>query len=133
MGLIAALTELSASIRSMFSITCRFECQHRVLVRDHETAVHLYRIAQEAIHNAITHGKASEIVTSLSRAPEGIVLTVKDNGRGISRFSTGSDGMGFENMSYRARAIGAQLQFAPRDRGGTIMNCILSQREGRAW
>lgn len=130
-GLIAALNELAASIRSMFSIACRFDCQHRIFVRDHETAVHLYRIAQEAIHNAITHGKASEIVVSLKRTSEGIVLSVRDNGRGLSRVSTGGCGMGFENMNYRARAIGAQLQFAPRDRGGTIMNCILSWREGR--
>jgi len=132
-GLIAALNELAASIRSIFSLACRFECQHRALVRDHETAVHLYRIAQEAIHNAITHGKASEIVVSLSREPEGIVLSVKDNGRGLSRVSTGGDGMGFENMSYRARAIGAQLHFAPRDRGGTLMSCTLLRREGRTW
>jgi signal transduction histidine kinase len=132
-GLIAALNELAASIRSIFSLACRFECQHRALVRDHETAVHLYRIAQEAIHNAITHGKASEIVVSLGRAPEGIVLSVKDNGRGLSRVSTGGDGMGFENMSYRARAIGARLHFAPRDRGGTLMSCTLLCREGRTW
>jgi signal transduction histidine kinase len=131
-GLIAALNELAASIRSMFSIACRFECQHRILVRDHETAVHLYRIAQEAIHNAITHGKASEIVVSLSRSPEGIVLRVKDNGRGLANVSADGRGMGFENMSYRARAIGAQLQLAPRDRGGTIMTCAVLQREERS-
>jgi signal transduction histidine kinase len=130
-GLIAALNELVASIRLMFSIACRFECQHRVLVRDHETAVHLYRITQQAIHNAITHGKASEIVVSLGRASEGIVLSVKDNGRGLSRASSGGDGMGLENMSYRARAIGAQLKFAPHDRGGTIMKCAVLQREER--
>jgi signal transduction histidine kinase len=120
-----------ASIRSMFSIACRFTCQQRVLVRDHETAVHLYRIAQEAIHNAITHGKASEIVVSLGRTSEGILLSVKDNGRGLSKVSIGGDGMGFENMNYRARAIGAQLNFAPRDRGGTMMKCTVLHREGR--
>lgn len=126
-GLLAALNELVASIRSMFSIACRFECHPRIFVRDHETAVHLYRIAQEAIHNAITHGKASEIVVSLSRSPEGIVLRVNDNGRGLSSASSDGRGMGFENMSYRARAIGAQLQLAPRERGGTIMTCSVSQ------
>ena len=131
-GLIAALNELAASIRSMFSIVCRFECRHRILLRDHEMAVHLYRIGQEAIHNAITHGKASEIVVSLSREPEGIVLSVKDNGRGLSGVSSSGDGMGFENMSYRARAIGAQLEFAPRERGGTIMKCAVLQREEKS-
>ena len=130
-GLIAALGELTSSIRAMFSIACRFECRQRMFVRDHETAVHLYRIAQEAIHNAITHGMASDIVVSLNGGPGPIVLSVKDNGRGLSRVSAGGGGMGFENMNYRARAIGAQLQFAPRDRGGTVMTCTLSLSEGK--
>jgi PAS domain S-box-containing protein len=131
-GLMAALEELTSSIRLMFSISCRFESAQRIFIRDHETAVHLYRIAQEAIHNAITHGKATRIVVSLSRQSGAIVLSVADNGRGLSRGSRDSSGTGFENMNYRARAIGAQLHFAPRNRGGTVMTCTLSQREGGA-
>jgi signal transduction histidine kinase len=129
-GLVAALDELASSIQLMFSISCQFKCQHRVTVADHETAVHLYRIAQEAIHNAIIHGKASQIVVSLERATEGVVLSVKDNGSGLFKASRNGSGMGLENMSYRARAIGARLEFKRHNPGGTTMNCTVLSREG---
>jgi signal transduction histidine kinase len=131
MGLVAALDELASSIAAMFSISCRFESTRRVRVRDHSKAVHLYRIAQEAIHNSITHGRATEIVISLSRRREGIVLAVSDNGCGLPKVSAESWGMGLENMNYRARAIGARVQFGNRDEGGTIMNCVLPARARR--
>ncbi|HUI06898.1 MAG TPA: GAF domain-containing protein [Verrucomicrobiae bacterium] len=131
MGLVAALDELASSIGAMFSISCRFESARRVRVRDHGRAVHLYRIAQEAVHNSITHGKATEIHISLNRRREGIALSVSDNGCGLPKVSAESWGMGFENMNYRARAIGARLQFGNRDGGGTIMNCILPTRARR--
>jgi signal transduction histidine kinase len=130
-GLTAALDSLASSIRSMFTISCQFECRQRFMVPDHETAVHLYRIAQEAIHNAITHGKAGEIAVSLSRQPNGALLRVTDNGRGLVRGTDGA-GMGVENMHYRARAISAQLDFKPRAGGGTIMNCRFSTGNGRS-
>lgn len=130
-GLMAALNELTSAIRAMFSISCRFEASRSVHIRDHGTAVHLYRIAQEAIHNAITHGKATEILVSLRREHDNILLSVMDNGCGIRGDPGEGEGMGLENMNYRARAIGAQLKFMPRPRGGTSMRCTMPQREGR--
>jgi signal transduction histidine kinase len=112
----------------MFSIGCRFETAQRVRIRDHGKAIHLYRIAQEAIHNSITHGRATEILISLRRRSEGIELSVADNGCGLPKVSSESWGMGLENMNYRARAIGARLQFSTRTGGGTVMNCLLPSR-----
>ncbi|HXI83312.1 MAG TPA: GAF domain-containing protein [Verrucomicrobiae bacterium] len=132
MGLVAALEELTSSIGTMFAISCRFESTHRVRIRDHGAAVHLYRITQEAIHNSITHGKATEIRVSLHRKGRGTVLSVIDNGRGLSNVSVEDWGMGIENMNCRARAIGARLQFAPCRGGGTIMCCTLPSRVRRA-
>ena len=131
MGLVAALEELTSSIGTMFAISCRFESTHRVRIRDHGAAVHLYRITQEAIHNSITHGKASEIRVSLLRKRGGTVLSVIDNGRGLSHVSVEDGGMGIENMNCRARAIGAKLQFAPCRGGGTMMCCTLPSRVRR--
>ncbi|HUJ08402.1 MAG TPA: ATP-binding protein [Verrucomicrobiae bacterium] len=128
-GLMAALNELTSAIQAMFSISCRFEASRPVHVRDHGTAVHLYRIVQEAIHNAVTHGKATEIVVSLRRQRDNLVLAVIDNGCGIGREAADGEGMGLENMKYRARAIGAQLQLSPRARGGTIMRCTMPLKE----
>jgi signal transduction histidine kinase len=130
-GLMAALNELTSAIRAMFSISCRFEAARPVHIRDHGTAVHLYRIAQEAIHNAITHGKATEILVSLRRERDHIVLSVMDNGCGLHADTGDGEGMGLENMKYRARAVGAQLQFMPRPRGGTNVRCTMPQREGK--
>jgi signal transduction histidine kinase len=102
-----------------------------VLVPNHKTAVHLYRITQEAIHNSIVHGKANEIVVSLRRETGEIVLSVTDNGRGFPKTPTRGEGMGLENMNYRARAIGARLHLRPRARGGTVMLCeVPNQMEG---
>ncbi len=127
-GLMAALRELAASIRSLFSISCQFRCPRRILVPNHNTSVHLYRITQEAIHNSITHGRATEIIVSLRRKPGEIVLSVADNGRGFPKMIVDSDGMGLENMNYRARAIDARLHFRPRPRGGTVMLCEVPNR-----
>jgi PAS domain S-box-containing protein len=128
MGLVAALEELASSIGTMFSISCRFESNHRVRIRDHGVAYHLYRITQEAIHNGIIHGKATEIRVSLNRRRGGTVLSIVDNGRGLSKDSAESQGMGFENMNCRARAIGAKLQVASCRGGGTIISCTLPSR-----
>ena len=128
-GLMSALDELASSISSMFSISCRFKPGHSVHIRDHGTAVHLYRIAQEAIHNAITHGKATEILISLHRGSKGITLSVTDNGCGLPQAAGGGDGMGLENMKYRAGTIGARLQFRRRDGGGTMMRCTMPRRK----
>ena len=132
MGLMAALDGLTASIQSMFSISCRFECRSPVLVPDHELAVHLYRITQEAIHNSVTHGKATDILVSLQRGREGLVLSVADNGSGFSCPAAGSWGMGLENMHYRARAMGGKLEFRPRAQGGTTVMCTVPGIHGRS-
>jgi PAS domain S-box-containing protein len=132
MGLVAALEELTSSIGTMFSISCRFKSNRRVQIRDHGVAVHLYRITQEAIHNGIIHGKATEIRVSLQRRLGKTVLSIVDNGRGMSGDSAESRGMGFENMNCRARAIGAKFQIASCRGGGTIISCVLPTRGGKS-
>jgi signal transduction histidine kinase len=125
-GLMAALKDLTSAVSLMLSVTCQFKCDHRVLVPDHDAAVHLYRITQEAIHNSITHGKATRIGVSLRRTHDGIALSVFDNGSGFTGVSADNWGMGLENMNYRAHTMGAELELHSRGgRGGTIMLCRL--------
>jgi signal transduction histidine kinase len=59
------------------------------------------------------------------------VLSVIDDGSGLPKAASDGDGMGLENMNYRARAIGARLQFTARNKGGMMMRCIIPQRESR--
>jgi signal transduction histidine kinase len=78
--LISALRELAASTEKLFNIQCRFANDGAVSIPDQEAATHLYRIAQEAVTNAIEHGKASTVEISLTKMNDQTLLAVDDNG-----------------------------------------------------
>ena len=124
-GLMSALEELAATVSSVYSLSC--VCEHRpaVLVHDHVAASHLYRIAQEAINNAIKHGQASTIRIRLVAAQDRLSLTVRDNGIGLPARPKGKRGMGLSLMNYRARTIGAALTIQSGPSGGTVVKCSL--------
>ena len=128
-GLMAALHRLAASTCEMFQIDCRFECDQPVAIGDNRLATHLYRIAQEATHNAVKHAGASHIVLSLVINEERLELSVRDDGTGWSEASRRSDGMGVHIMQYRARAIGGRLEIQPAAEGGTVVSCLLTAEE----
>jgi signal transduction histidine kinase len=90
---------------------------------DNFTATHLYRIAQEAVNNAIKHGKAQRIEMSLTGENEDVRLKVLDNGIGIGDERGSGPGMGLRIMDYRAGLIGAAVQVAPSSDGGTLVSC----------
>ncbi len=122
-GLMSALQELADSTARMFRVTCVFECSAPVLIDNHTAATHLYRIAQEAISNAIRHGKAKRIVISLARAAERVTLIIKDNGSGVRKDPVRAKGMGLRIMQYRARMIGATLSVQNEAEGGASVSC----------
>ena len=122
-GLMSALHELAARIAELFSVACDFRCDSPVLIADPFTATHLYRIAQEAISNAIRHGRARRVAVSLAPLPEGGVLTVEDDGVGCSTTIWESTGMGLRTMHYRSEMIGATLRIGPAAGGGTAVIC----------
>ncbi len=117
-GLALALSELSANTEKFFSITCRLEYDRSITVDD-DVATHLYRIVQEALNNAIKHGKADTILISLQKG----VLSVEDNGLGMANRSVQGKGMGLNIMSYRASMIGATLDVRSGQHGGTQVVC----------
>jgi two-component system CheB/CheR fusion protein len=86
-------------------------------------ATHLYRIAQEAITNAAKHGKATRIEIACDGGPDGMVLTIADDGVGVDPAALDRGGMGMHIMRYRARSIGGDLTVAPRRGGGTLVKC----------
>lgn len=123
-GLMAALRELAEHTRSLFKIACVFECDKPVLVEDHTQATHVYRIAQEAINNAIKHGKAKQISIVLQAHDDLTAsLVVKDDGTGFSEGAERPGGMGLRTMNYRAGLIGARLEIAPRQPKGIAVEC----------
>jgi PAS domain S-box-containing protein len=124
-GLMSALHELSAHVEKIFRIECRFECPGPVSIQNNVFATHLYRIAQEAINNAIKHGKAKRILISLKPAGDRIALTVTDNGLGFSNETKKTGGMGLHIMKYRAGVVDAALEVRSGGDGkGTTVACV---------
>jgi signal transduction histidine kinase len=122
-GLASALEELTASSTRLLGIRCVYESAGMPLIRDNAVAMHLYRIAQEAINNATKHGKATNIFVSLSEDGKSTTLRIADDGTGISKTETMGDGMGLGLMHYRARLVGGELSIDERPSGGTIISC----------
>lgn len=94
---------------------------------NNSSAMHLYRIAQESVANALKHGGASEVRVQLDREGDTLILTIEDNGGGIKP-NTGvkpqrSKGMGMRVMEYRARTMGASLDIQSRPGSGVRVVC----------
>jgi signal transduction histidine kinase len=124
-GLMNALHELAKSTEDTFQISCSFNCPTPVLVHNNAVATHLCRIAQEAIHNAIRHGKAKFIVIHLFSQDGRIVLGVKDDGIGFPDKPPKHHGMGLRIMQYRAGMVGGSLVVQRDPEGGTSVVCTL--------
>jgi PAS domain S-box-containing protein len=121
-GLMAALERLALEVEDLFQVSCRFECGQPVLIRESDIATHLYHIAQEAVNNALKHGRPRCIVIRLAGGSEGSFLRVDDDGVGVHP-SPGDRGMGLSIMSYRAKMIGGALEVRPGQDGGTTVCC----------
>jgi PAS domain S-box-containing protein len=125
-GLPAALDKLATWISQAFRVRCRFRAGPALAPCDATTATHLFRIAQEAVNNAIRHGRASRVTISLSTGRGAMTLRVDDNGIGIASTPPGGAGMGLQIMAYRARLVGASLDVRPRLAGGTRVACKIT-------
>jgi signal transduction histidine kinase len=120
-GLALALESLANSVSRLQGIDCTFQPSGDPANCDEHIAIHLYRIAQEAINNATRHGKALHIVISLEARGDRMTLRVEDDGLGIPR--SGSGGMGLAVMRYRARLSGGELEIKSPPGGGTVVTC----------
>jgi two-component system sensor kinase FixL len=123
-GLMAALEELASNVSFRFKINCAVECSRPISLPSNATATHLYRIAQEAVNNAVRHGHPNVIRILLKCADEHLELAVSDDGIGIPALPV-QQGMGLNIMDYRTRAIGGRFQVQPRAGGGTLISCLL--------
>lgn len=128
-GLMAGLEMLAANTTQMFRFPCTFECPSAVHVTNLEVATHLYRIAQEALNNAIKHSRGSHIVIRLERSGGAVQISVIDDGIGLSapRPPSQGGGMGMHTMCYRARIIGAAIEIQSNPGGGTYVVCRLPE------
>jgi len=124
-GLMAALEELVNYVTSTFAVRCTFHCPHPVQVEDIAKATHIYRIAQEAAHNAVHHGRPGQIDITLQCIGSRASLTVEDDGVGIDgeALASGSSGLGLQIMQSRASILDGLLEIVPRQPTGTVVRC----------
>jgi PAS domain S-box-containing protein len=128
--LVDALGRLAAGATPGAPIACTFFCSHPNPVFDNRVATHLYRIAQEAVSNALRHSGAKNIRIALDQEQGQAVLSIEDDGRGLPASAPQAAGMGLRTMRYRAGLIGGKLEMGPGPRGGIQIVCRFSNREG---
>jgi signal transduction histidine kinase len=128
--LTAVLKGLAGNVKKMFDIACGCTVKGSVPELPPHTTVQLYKIAQEAVSNAIKHGKASQVTIGLAREHEHLVMTVRNDGVPFSKPESAKNRMGLRIMNYRANTIGARLEIQPQEKSGTIVTCALPIKNG---
>ncbi len=123
-GLVLALEDLAANATNLFKIKCDFAGDGPAPALENGVAAHLYYIAQEAVLNAVKHGKAAHVTLSLKHTGGRYELSIQDNGAGFDPGNGSSKGMGVRIMQYRARTIGATLDLKSAPGNGTRITCV---------
>jgi signal transduction histidine kinase len=127
-GLESALEELASSTAKLTGISCSFVCPSPAPSLESTSAIHLFRIAQEAVGNAVKHGRAKTVVIALDTSDATCSLRVSDDGVGFVPSSTERKGMGLSIMRYRARTIGGELEIQPNLPTGIVVACTISTK-----
>jgi len=118
------LMQLAEQSRSFFAVDCRYAGSKRLPVLSEEACAHLYRIAQEAVTNAVRHGRARKITIDCNVHDTRIVLTVADDGMGLPEQPAARGGMGLSIMLFRANSLGGTLAIEPGEESGTVVRCV---------
>ncbi len=119
MGLTGALEDLARSVSKTLSVDCELQCSCHELVKDNFVANNTYRVAQEAIANAVKHGGAKRITIACGNDDGQFTLSIIDDGCGMD--GPPDSGLGSRIMKYRARAMGGGLVIRAGDEGGTVV------------
>jgi PAS domain S-box-containing protein len=121
-GLLSAIEHLAVQVQERSGIRCYFEGEdlRRIAAAD---ATQLYRIAQEALDNAVQHANPSQIKIGLSNSDRDIILTIKDDGSGTAEQSEQGTGLGLQIMRYRSDLLGATLTIQSKPGQGTVVTC----------
>jgi signal transduction histidine kinase len=124
-GLDEGLRELAHATSAAPNVCCEYRVRGPVDVPDRATATHLYRISQEAITNAIRHGRATHIALRLESQDRRLRLVVDDDGSGLPPPEQRGPGMGLRIMAHRAAMMNGTLEVRTRPGGGSTVVCEL--------
>lgn len=125
-GLCSAAREMASQTEKLFSVQCKFKSTVSDELINTTTSNHLYQIIQEAIHNAVKHGKAQQIDVRLEQKGEKVALSIRDDGTGFINQNKKARGMGLEIIKHRCRAIGATYEIANLKPRGAVVSAIFN-------
>ena len=124
-GLVSGLLELAAETQRRSNLLCRLHADDHLALADFFATAHLFRIAQEAVANAVRHGQPRQITITLGARGEHLCLEIRDDGKGFGAQTPASPGLGLRTMNYRAGHIGGVLTVRAGEAGGTVVTCLL--------
>ena len=125
-GLMAAIELHLASVAKASGPECSLECPVPVLMADNDTATHLFRIVQEAVHNAVRHGRPKRITVRLQRMDQHVVLEIDNDGHVVSDVTDEEvQGLGLRTMRYRSEAMKGVFEMRHPATGGTLIRCVV--------
>jgi signal transduction histidine kinase len=130
-GLESALEELASSTAKLTGISCSFVCPVAAPNLESTPSIHLFRIAQEAVGNALKHGHAKAVVIALDTSDGACSLRVSDDGVGFVPAIIEKKGMGLSIMRYRARMIGGELEIQSNSPSGVVIACTIPMSKAR--
>jgi signal transduction histidine kinase len=123
--LVTVLKGLAANVKKLFDITCGFTVKGSLPALPQNVTLQLYKIAQEAVSNAIKHGKATQVSIGIMCGDTHLTMTIKNNGLPFVQPSGASTRMGLRIMHYRANTIDAQVDIQGLGSAGTVVTCRL--------
>jgi signal transduction histidine kinase len=129
-NLAAVLKGLSANVEKTFKIPCTVALKGEIPALPSNSSVQLHKIAQEAISNAVKHGKARHVAISVDCHSDRLLFVVKNDGVPFSLPEEKKKRMGLRIMNYRANTIGASFDIKPNQKNGTIVTCTLPMKNG---
>jgi signal transduction histidine kinase len=124
-GLAESLRETVRTIEDRSGVHGEIDWDESLVISNEDTVVHLFRIAQEAVQNAVKHGKPSSIKVSLKRQSKTVQLMVEDDGKGLLPSGKSEKGLGLRIMAYRAGIIGGEFKMENLSTGGTRVTCTI--------
>jgi signal transduction histidine kinase len=128
-GLVESLNETARSIQERHGIHCEIRWPDHLTIANEDVVMHFFRIAQEAIQNAVRHARATRIEVSLKRVHDTVQLVIADNGVGLVQSQKSRSGLGLRIMSYRAGIIGGDFRIENPESGGTRIVCEVPRKK----
>jgi signal transduction histidine kinase len=124
LGLAAALEAHCIEIEQRYDVQVTFLADGNLRLIPEETALCLFRISQEALRNAATHGEARRVTLSIRSSETGCEMTITDDGRGfdLEAVRHRGDGLGLVSMEERASLVGGEMRILTSPGTGTIIH-----------